>query len=62
MDTDQKRLVELKEQHKNTRHDAVDKLLEVRADYEKYTFSAVTDQMFERMLGAIMNLKQRKPE
>lgn len=50
-----------KQQHKNTRHDAVDKILEVRAKYEKgYSFPPAVESMFNEMCGAIMNLKQRK--
>jgi hypothetical protein len=52
----------LKDQHKNTRHDAVDKMLEIRESYEgKYNFPAGAEEMVDRMMGAIMNLKQRDP-
>lgn len=54
---------QLKEQHRNTRHDAVDKILEIRAEYaDGYEFPAPAEAMVDRMIGAIMNLKQREPK
>lgn len=53
----------LKEQHRNTRHDAVEKLTEIRAKYaDGYSFPPAAEAMFNEMCGAIMNLKQREPK
>jgi ferritin-like metal-binding protein YciE len=52
----------LAEQHKNTRHDAIEKMQEIRNRWgEKYNFS-MCDSMLDEITGAIMNLKQRTPE
>jgi hypothetical protein len=58
--TDEEKM--LVQQHKNTRHDAVDRMLEIRAKYsDKFTFPEAAEAMFNEMTGAVMNLKQRKP-
>ena len=50
------------EQHRNTRHDAVEKMNEIRARWaEKYDFASA-ESMFNEITGAIINLKQREPE
>jgi len=50
------------EQHHNTRHDAIEKMNEIRARWaEKYDFSNA-DNMLNEITGAIMNLKQREPK
>lgn len=59
MDADLK--LKLAEQHRNTRHDAVEKVLEIREQWQKmgYDFS-VADKILDQISGAIMNLKQRE--
>ena len=53
----------LKEQHKNTRHDAVEVMAEIQDRYsDKYKFPDAAYQMCNEMIGAVMNLKQRKPK
>ena len=48
-----------KQQHKETRHNAIDAIIEIRSKYtEKYTFPSAEQDMFNEMCGAIMNLKQ----
>lgn len=51
----------LAEQHRNTRHDACDAITEIRSKWrEKYDFKN-SEPMLNEITGAIMNLKQRKP-
>jgi hypothetical protein len=52
----------LAEQHRNTRHDAIDKINEIRDRWSKTHNFSICDNMFNEITGAIMNLKQRKPE
>jgi len=53
----------LEKQHRNTKHDSIEKIQEVRSRYaEIFTFPPATDQMFNEMCGAIMNLRIRKPK
>lgn len=47
------------EQHRNTRHDAIDKINEIREEWSKTHDFSMTDKMFDEIIGAIMNLKQR---
>jgi hypothetical protein len=56
---DKTRLI-LAEQHRNTKHDVIDIIQDVREEYiEKgYIFP---EAMFDRMIGGVMNLKQRVP-
>jgi hypothetical protein len=51
-------MLALLEQHKDTRHDAVDKILEIRERWGKTHNFSVADSMFNEITGAIMNLKQ----
>lgn len=54
--------IALAEQHRNTRHDAIDeinKIVSVWAD--KYDF-VLDDFRVKEITQAVMNLKQRKPE
>ena len=55
--------IKFAEQHRNTRHDAIDKITEIRARWEEkgYNFSP-SDNMMNEIMGAIMNLKQREPK
>lgn len=53
----------LAEQHRNTRHDAVDEILAVRNKFDtQYKFPPATGDMINQMSGAIINLKQRSPQ
>ena len=58
----------LKKQHRNTRHDAVDKIEEIYSRYEdeygksSFLFSEVVQNMMNEITGAVFNLKQRFPE
>ena len=52
----------LAEQHRNTRHDAIDKINEIRDRWSKTHNFSICDNMFNEITGAIMNLKQREPE
>lgn len=53
----------LAEQHRNTRHDAVDEILAVRNKFDtKYKFPPAANDMINQMSGAIINLKQRSPQ
>lgn len=53
----------LAEQHRNTRHDAVEKMAEIQARFlENYSFPPAVENMLNEMSGAIMNLKQRSPK
>lgn len=46
-------------ENKEFRHNAVEKLLEIRSKYaEKYTFVPAVDDMFNEMCGAIFNLRE----
>lgn len=55
--------IQLKEQHRNTRHDAVEAMQRVRAKYiDGYSFPQAAEDMFNEMCGAVMNLKQREPD
>ncbi len=60
---DEKQLkIKLAEQHRNTRHDAIDKMNAIRDEWVKrYDFSTA-ERMLDEITGAIMNLKQREPE
>lgn len=50
----------LAEQHRNTRHDAIDKINEIS---RKHNCNCPTfQQMFIEITSAIMNLKQREPD
>lgn len=52
----------LKEQHRNTRHDAVDKIMEITERWgETHSFTAC-EAMLNEITGAIINLKQREPD
>lgn len=51
----------LKEQHRNTRHDVIDKMTEIRAKWAKTHDFSMADEMMNEITGAIMNLKQREP-
>lgn len=51
----------LKEQHQNTRHDAIEKILEITARWSVTHNLSVADNMLNEITGAILNLKQREP-
>lgn len=52
----------LTEQHRNTRHDSIEKMDEIRARWsENYNFTSA-ENMLNEITGAIMNLKQREPK
>jgi len=53
-------IILLKEQHKNTRHDAVDVIQEIQARYVEQGYS-FPERLFNEMVGKIMNLKERFP-
>lgn len=48
----------LEEQHKNTRQDAIDKILEIRERWGKTHNFSMADSMLNEITGAILNLKQ----
>lgn len=48
------------EQHRNTRRDAVDLIIEIKAKWAKTHDFSPADDMITEMIGAIMNLKQRE--
>jgi hypothetical protein len=48
------------EQHRNTRHDAVDLIIDIKAKWAKTHDFSPSDDMITEMIGAIMNLKQRE--
>lgn len=60
METDKVKSL-LSEQHRNTRHDAIDKINEIRDRWSKTHNFSICDNMFNEITGAIMNLKQREP-
>jgi hypothetical protein len=51
----------LSRQHRNTRHDAVGKLQEIRDRWSGTHNIEASDRMLDEIAGAIMNLKQREP-
>lgn len=61
METDKVKSL-LAEQHRNTRHDAIDKMNEIRERWSRTHDFTISDNMFNEITGAIMNLKQREPE
>jgi len=48
-------------QHRNTRHDAADKIQEIRDRWSRTHNFEAADKMLDEITGAIMNLKQREP-
>lgn len=48
-------------QHRNTRHDAVEKMQEIRDRWSKTHNFEASERMVDEIAGAIMNLKQREP-
>ena len=52
----------LAEQHRNTRHDAIDKMNEIKERWSRTHDLYLFDNIFNEITGAIMNLKQREPE
>ena len=61
MENDKIRIL-LAEQHRNTRHDACDKILEIRAKWAKTHDFSPSDMMMDEIVGSILNLKQREPQ
>jgi hypothetical protein len=49
----------MKHLHRNTRHDAVEKMLEIRARWAKTHNFAMCDAMLDEITGAIMNIPIR---
>lgn len=53
----------LKEQHRNTRHDAIDIIYEVLYNWEsEYTRTSEIEELARDLESKIMNLKIRKPK
>jgi hypothetical protein len=57
---EEKLRIALAEQHRNTRHDAIDVVQEVREKWDKT--HSFPELMFNEMVGRIMNLRQRTPD
>ena len=56
---EKERLISAAEQHRNTRHDAVEKMNEIRARWANTHNFESADNMLNEITGAIFNLKQR---
>lgn len=61
METDKVKSL-LAEQHRNTRHDAIDKMNEIIERWSKTHDFSLCNNMLNEITGAIINLKQREPE
>lgn len=53
--------IALAEQHRNTRHDAIDKIIEIIFKRQQDLSIEIPDYIIEEITVAIMNLKQRPP-
>jgi len=51
----------LAEQHRNTRHDAIDKIEEIYSDWQADPDNFDVGNCINKIISAIMNLKQRSP-
>lgn len=51
----------LSEQHRNTRHDAVDEIINISNEYSDMIDSYILSEMILKITRSVMNLKQRIP-
>ena len=53
--------IKLKEQHRNTRHDSIDEVQRINKRWDDERGIQIDQDFVNEIVGAIMNLKQRKP-